>query len=243
MNNLDDKNPVPKSKSDLNSLEEVLAVKFTDSKYLHQALIHRSYLNEHKSEGESNERLEFLGDSVLSLIVSTRLYHDFTSYPEGKLTNLRSALVRAKTLAVIAEKIGLGKFLLMSRGEENSGGRTNKSLLADTLEAVIGAVYLDQGLASVEKLLEKHLFPLIEKVEKDEALMDYKSLLQETTQEKIKQSPLYKVISEVGPDHNKIFTVMVSVGTTELGTGQGRSKQEAEQDAAKHGLENKAGIR
>jgi ribonuclease-3 len=243
MNKANTDNSPAKSKSDLDLLETVLGVSFTDKKFLHQALIHRSYLNEHKSEGESNERLEFLGDSVLSLIVSTRLYREFKTYPEGKLTNLRSALVRAKTLAVIAEKIGLGKFLLMSRGEENSGGRTNRSLLADTLEAVIGAVYLDQGLISVEKLLERYLFPLIEKVEKDEALIDYKSLLQETTQEKLKQSPLYKVVSEEGPDHNKIFTVLVSVGTTELGTGQGKSKQEAEQDAAKHGLENKAGIR
>ncbi len=140
-------------------------------------------------------------------------------------------------MAVMAEKIDLGHFLLMSRGEENSGGRTNKSLLADTLEAVIGAIYLDQGLESVEKFLERQLFPLIEKVEKDEALIDYKSALQETTQEKIKASPTYRVVSEEGPDHNKIFTVMVFANESELGIGQGRSKQEAEQDAAKHALE------
>lgn len=227
------------SSENLALLEKIIEVTFKDRKFLHQALIHRSYLNEHKSVGESNERLEFLGDSVLSLIVSTRLYNQFKAYPEGKLTNLRSALVRAKTLAAIAEKIDLGKFLLMSRGEENSGGRTNKSLLADTLEAVIGAIYLDQGLSSVEKFLERHLFPLIEKVEKDEALIDYKSLLQEVTQEKLKLSPTYKVVSEEGPDHNKIFTVSALVGTDELGLGQGRSKQDAEQDAAKHALENK----
>lgn len=242
MNKASISNPSSITPSNLDLLETVLNVKFANQQFLHQALIHRSYLNEHRLEKESNERLEFLGDSVLSLIVSTKLYHDFPAYPEGKLTNLRSALVRAKTLAVIAEKIGLGKFLLMSRGEENSGGRTNKSLLADTFEAVIGAVYLDQGLPSVEKVLQQFLFPLIEKVEKDEDLIDYKSLLQETTQERVKLSPTYKVASEEGPDHHKVFTVLVFVGETELGSGQGRSKQEAEQDAAKHALENKAKI-
>lgn len=220
----------------MNRLEKILGVTFTDKTLLETALTHRSYLNESKAV-ESNERLEFLGDSVLSLLVSTEIFRRFKKYPEGKLTSLRSALVRAKTLGDLAKKLSLGEFLLMSKGEERSGGRENHSLLADTLEAVLGAIYLDAGLDSVRNFLTLHLFPLIDEVEKHEELKDFKSALQENVQETAKVSPIYRVIGESGPDHNKKFDVGVFLHGRELAVGHGKSKQEAEQEAAKIALQ------
>ncbi len=218
-------------------LASILGITFNSPELLETALTHRSYLNENRQVKLSNERLEFLGDSVLSLIVSTKLYRDFDSYPEGKLTSLRSALVRAKTLAAVAQKLDLGRFLLVSRGEEASGGRENKSLLADTLEAIIGAIYLDQGLSVCEAFLTRVLFPLIPEIEKSSELMDYKSTLQEEIQEKFRLSPHYLVIEESGPDHAKLFKVGVFIKEKQLAEGQGKSKQEAEQEAARLALE------
>lgn len=222
--------------SDLKDLQEILAVKFNNPDLLDQALIHRSYLNENKNIGQSNERLEFLGDSVLSVLVSTELYKRFPHHPEGKLTSLRSLLVKAKTLAEMAIKLKLGKFLHMSHGEERSGGRDNPSLLADTLEAILGAIYLDSGLEAVKGVLESHLFPQITEVEKREELHDYKSNLQELIQERAKTSPLYKVLGEHGPDHDKTFSVGVYCSGDLLGVGEGKSKQTAEQEAAKKAI-------
>lgn len=224
---------------DLDNLQKTIGTKFKDTSLLRQAFIHRSFLNENKEEPFSNERLEFLGDSVLSILVSTELYKRYPHYPEGKLTNLRSLLVKGKTLSEIAKNLGLGNALQMSRGEEKSGGRENSSLLADTLEAILGAIYLDQGLPTAKKFLEKFLFPLISEVEKRQELADYKSELQELTQEKTKLSPVYKVIEEIGPDHDKTFKVAVSVHARQLAVGEGKSKQAAEQDAARLALKDK----
>lgn len=221
---------------DITKLENTLAIKFQNSQLLLTALTHRSYLNEDRKVRESNERLEFLGDSVLSLLVSTELYQRFSRYPEGKLTSLRSSLVRAKTLGELAKELALGEYLMMSKGEERSGGRENKSLLADTFEAVLGAVYLDQGLEAAKTFLSRHLFPLISEVEQRVELIDYKSLLQEKVQEETKISPLYKVLGERGPDHDKTFVVGVYTGERMLASGSGKSKQEAEQTAAHEAL-------
>lgn len=217
-------------------LEKTLGLKFKDPNFLQTALTHRSFLNESPDVNFSNERLEFLGDSVLSLLTSTELYNRFPSFPEGKLTNLRSSLVRTKTLADIAAKLNLGQYLRMSKGEEKSGGRQNISILADTFEAILGAIYLDQGLTSIKTLLAKHLFPKITVIESDTSIFDFKSRLQEVVQEKIKASPTYKVMSESGPDHDKIFTISVYLENKIAGTGTGKSKQEAEQTAAKDAL-------
>lgn len=221
----------------VSKLAETLGVNFKNLELLSQALTHRSYLNENKGIRQSNERLEFLGDSVLSILTSVELFRKFPAYPEGQLTNLRSALVRAKTLSVLAKKLHLGEYLLMSRGEEKSGGRENESLLADTFEAVLGAVFLDSGLKTANAILSQYLFPKISELERQESIFDYKSKLQELTQQQTKVSPTYKVIGESGPDHDKIFKVAVMLGTKSLSEGTGKSKQEAEQSAAKLALQ------
>lgn len=229
--------------ADLTALEKIIGVTFSDKSLLEKALTHRSFLNENRALSESNEHLEFLGDSVLSIIVSTQLYRRFSSYPEGKLTNLRSLLVKSQTLGNLSRELGLGQFLYMSKGEERSGGRENLSLLADTFEAILGAMYLDSGLDSARKFLERHLFPLIPEIEKKEELMDYKSSLQEMTQDKEKLSPVYRVLSQSGPDHDKTFEVGAYLQDRQLGTGQGKSKQIAEQAAARHALEKYASVK
>lgn len=210
---------------------KITAVQFKNAKLLETALTHRSYLNEHPDVRQSNERLEFLGDSVLSLLTSTQLYQEFPRYPEGKLTSLRASLVRAKTLATAAKKLNLGQYLLMSRGEEKSGGRANPSLLANAFEALIGAIYLDGGLETVSNFLKKNLTL-------SQDVYDFKSKFQEAVQEKNRVSPEYKIVSETGPDHDKTFTVAVYVGKNLVATGVGKSKQEGEQEAAKLAIEN-----
>lgn len=209
-----------------------LGVKFNNLDLLTQALTHRSYLNENARVTVSNERLEFLGDSVLSLLTSQELFARFPLYPEGELTNMRSALVQTRTLAKIAKNLNLGESLLMSKGEERSGGRENISILADAFEAVLGAVFLDSGLETARLFLGKHLFPLIDTIQ----IYDFKSKLQELVQEKEKVAPTYQVVKETGPDHDKLFTVIVLAGRRELGQGEGKSKQEAEQEAARIAL-------
>ena len=224
---------------DTTPLQKKLGVNFIDTALLVESLTHRSYLNENPSAKQSNERLEFLGDSVLSLLTSTKLFKLFPKFPEGQLTNLRSNLVRAKTLAIVSKKLDLGSYLLVSHGEEKSGGRENDSLLADLFEAVLGAIYMDQGLEKAEQFLEKHLFPLIPTITEEATIFDFKSRLQEKTQSQTQHSPQYRVISETGPDHNKTFTVGVFLNEKQLSAGNGKSKQEAEQEAARKGLEKK----
>lgn len=201
------------------------------------AFIHRSYLNESKTVTESNERLEFLGDSILSFLTSDFLFRSYPDLPEGELTNFRSAMVKTSTLASISKKLGLGGYLLLSKGEEEGGGRNNISILADTFEAFLGAIYIDQGLPTVKKILQSELFPILKKILEDKAYKDAKSTFQEVVQEETRISPVYKVLQEKGPDHAKEFTVGVYVGNTLWGKGTGKSKQEAETESAKAALE------
>lgn len=223
--------------TDVDSLFKKLDLKIKDRNLINQAFIHRSYLNEAKEKIQSNERLEFLGDSILSFLVSRYVFLKYPKLPEGELTNLRSSVVKTLTLSQIAKELDLGSCLKMSRGEEEGGGRTNPSILADTFEAFLGAIFLDTGLKSAESIIEKYLFTLIPKIYKDKTYKDAKSSFQELVQEKIKQSPIYKVTREMGPDHAKEFTVIATVNSQNWGEGTGRSKQEAEQNAAIAALE------
>jgi len=212
---------------------------FNNPDLLVRAFTHRSALNEPTSgttSSVSNERLEFLGDAVLELAVTKFLFHEHPQEPEGKLTAYRSALVRTTTLAEVAAELGLGEKLYMSRGEEATGGRKNEGLLADTTEAVIGAIYLDQGLEAAEKFIKDHVLPKFDKIKKERLYRDAKSLLQETVQAQGKSTPIYEVLAEEGPDHDKTFTMAVFIDDCEIGKGVGSSKQRAQQAAARQAL-------
>ncbi|MBI4038202.1 ribonuclease III [Candidatus Daviesbacteria bacterium] len=213
-----------------------IGLKFTNLKLLRTAFTHRSYLNENKKVDESNERMEFLGDAVLSFIVSSYLFQLRPNDPEGDLTNLRSYIVQTKSLAEVSEKLNLGHYLLLSKGEEISGGRKNTQLLANTFEALLGAIYLDQGLGTAAKLIHKFLLPIFERELQKGPPKDAKSRLQELVQTQTKKSPLYKILKTSGPDHAKKFLVGVFVKGQKLGEGSGSSKQEAEEIAAKEAL-------
>lgn len=210
---------------------------FQNQKLWQTALTHRSALNEQGSD-ESNERLEFLGDAVLELATTEFLYNEYPDEPEGVLTAYRSSLVKTTTLAEVATELGLGESLRLSRGEESSGGRQNPSLLADTMEAVIGALYLDQGYEVARLFLEKNLFVKFGQILRKKLYKDPKSHLQELVQARGLAAPVYKVIKAVGPDHDKKFTVTVAVGNQVIGQGQGKSKQQAQQAAASVGLKH-----
>lgn len=218
-------------------LENKIHIKFSDKNLLRQAFIHRSYLNEDKQTKTSNERLEFLGDAVLSFLTSHFLYGKYPNFPEGTLTNIRSGLVKTKTLSNVAQKIDLGSMLYLSKGEEESGGRKNQSLLADSFEALLGAMFLDAGIDTCKRFLEEFLFPQADIIVENKLFIDYKSYLQEVVQEQTKISPVYKVTKSEGPDHNKTFWMQAMQGDTVLGEGMGKSKQEAEQSAAQNALE------
>lgn len=218
-------------------LQNKINLKFKNPDLLKAAFIHRSYLNEDRSVRESNERLEFLGDAVLSFLTSHFLYEKYPEYPEGTLTNIRSSLVKTTSLKGISEELCLGELLFLSRGEEESGGRKNPSLLADTFEALLGAIYLDQGIGAAKQFVSTFLFPKTEAIVENKSYIDYKSLLQELVQENSKVSPTYRVVKSEGPDHAKTFFVEAVAGDKFLGSGQGRSKQEAEQQAAANALE------
>lgn len=223
---------------DLNKLETELKVKFKDQDLFRNAFVHRSFLNEHPEEKlPNNERLEFLGDSILSFVVSQYLYENFPTHPEGDLTNFRASLVNAKALSTIAKTLNLGDYLLLSRGEEASGGRNRQYLLANTFEALLGALYLDQGVAVARSFVLDRVIPYLPKIIESKLYKDFKSLLQEKSQEKTGATPSYKVLTEVGPDHAKTFTMGVFLEDKLLSEGIGQSKQEAEQEAAKKALE------
>lgn len=210
---------------------------FQNEQLLHTALTHRSALNENISPAiESNERLEFLGDAVLELATTEYLFQKFPQEPEGILTAYRSALVKTTTLAELADELGLGKRLYMSRGEEATGGRTNPSLLADTMEAVIGALFLDQGFVVVTKFLAEHLFVKFAEIKAQKLYRDAKSMLQEVVQAQGFEAPTYEVVDELGPDHDKQFTVRVLIDNQPAGLGTGKSKQTAQQAAAQEAL-------
>lgn len=214
---------------------------FINQDLLITALTHRSALNEQGSTSkESNERLEFLGDAILELATTKFLFHQFPDVQEGLLTAYRSALVKTETLAKVARILELGEKLYMSKGEEATGGRDNDSLLADSMEAVIGALYLDQGFAAAEKLLQEVLFIEFEQILQQKLYRDSKSHLQEIIQAKGYSTPSYEVVSEIGPDHDKTFTVNVLVNNEVVATGTGSSKQRAQQAAAQAALEKLA---
>ena len=218
-------------------LQNTIHISFRNPELLQRAFTHRSYLNEEKQTHISNERLEFLGDSILSFLTSQYLYEQYPDFPEGILTNIRSTLVKTQSLACVSCELKLGELLLLSRGEEASGGRNNPSLLADAFEALLGATFLDSGIESVRKILETFLFPRTQKIVASKAYVDYKSLLQELIKQDSRISPTYEVIKSDGPDHAKTFWVQAMVDGKILGNGSGKSKQEAEQAAAADALE------
>ena len=210
--------------------------KFKNKKILGQVFMHRSFLNETNEDVASNERLEFLGDSVLSLVVSSYIFNQHKNFSEGQLTNIRSVLTNTETLYEIGRSLNLGDKLMLSKGEEQSGGRINKTILANTYEAVIGGLYLDQGLAAVAKFIETTLLSQADELIKTQGLKDPKSKLQEKLQEANRNSPVYKVLTEKGPDHNKLYTVGVYMEEKLLAEGTGPSKQDAEKAAARSAL-------
>lgn len=221
----------------LASLITKLNLTITDEHLIQNAFVHRSYLNESKEFENSNERLEYLGDAVLEMATSHYLYNTYPDFQEGMLTNMRAALVRTESLGDTALELGFSKLLLMSKGEEATGGRQNRSILADTFEAFLGAVYLDQGYPVCVRILEEHLFKKAALVLQSETYKDNKSLLQEIAQSRYKSTPLYTLISESGPDHDKEFVMQVMIGETAYSQGKGKSKQTAQEDAAKNTLE------
>lgn len=225
---------------DIKSFEESIGISFNDVTLLRQAFTHRSYLNEHRGEVEShNERLEFLGDAVLELISTHYLYEKFPEHDEGELTAYRAALVNAVTCAEIANKLGMNDYLLLSRGEAKDNGRARQVLLANAFEALVGAIYLDQGYDTARLFIEKHLFPKIDEIVKKKLWRDAKSAFQEKAQDAEGATPNYAVIRESGPDHDKQFVVGVYIKEALVAQGSGKSKQEAEQEAARAALEAK----
>lgn len=213
-------------------LQKDLAIKFKNPALLKHAFIHRSYLNEHKDfKGTSNERLEFLGDSVLSLFVSRFLFEKLSKSPEGELTQLRASLVRTETLAKLARELNLGQYLYLSKGEEESRGRTNNSTLANTFEALVGAIYLDQGEPISQKFIKEQILTRWQELSRT-AVLDNKSKLQEILQRRHHKSPIYKLVNSWGPDHDRRFKVEVYLEEELLGSGIGKNKQAAAQNAA-----------
>ncbi len=220
--------------------EQSTGVQFINKDLLKQAFTHRSYLNEHRSLGiDHNERLEFLGDAVLELAVTHFLYAKFPGHKEGDLTAFRSALVNTNTLSEAATKLGMNAFLLLSKGEAKDTGRARQFILANTFEAFIGALYLDQGYDTAEQFVAKEILPLIDDIVSNQKFIDSKSKFQEAAQEHVGITPSYRLMREQGPDHNKVFVVAVLLGEIEIAEGEGKSKQEAEQQAAQKALEKR----
>lgn len=226
---------------DFATLEGKLGVKFKNQDLLKQAVVHRSYLNENPSfELHHNERLEFLGDAVLEIIVTEHLFNNFPDTPEGDLTNWRASLVNSKMLSTIAKEIQLEEFLYLSRGEsKDKNSKARQYILANAVEALIGAIYLDQGIKSSKKFVLEKIVSKLENILANQLYLDPKSKFQEKAQELYKITPHYKVMSETGPDHAKEFEVGLYLGDEMVTTGQGSSKQEAQVDAAKKGIDEK----
>jgi len=220
--------------------EKKTKITFKDKKMLQQAFTHRSYINENLSTGLShNERLEFLGDAVLELIVTDFLYKKYPNYTEGELTAVRSALVNAIIISEVALKLGMNDFLLLSKGEAKDHGKARQYILANTYEAYVGALYLDHGYEIVNKFINENLLPKTDEIVKKKLWRDAKSLVQEKAQEFVSVTPAYKVLSESGPDHDKHFTVGIFFGSAKIAEGNGKSKQEAEVAAAQAALKTK----
>jgi ribonuclease-3 len=224
------------------SLAEHIGVSFDDISLLRTACTHRSFLNENKGVAlEHNERMEFLGDAVLELVVTSFLYRKYPAKNEGQLTAFRSAIVNTVSLTRVAERIGLGEFMLLSKGEAKDTGRARGVIIANAVEAIIGAIYLDQGYDRAANFISDHILEVIdiEEIVKKKTWLDAKSQFQEKAQEKMGITPTYKTLKEVGPDHGKHFTLGVFLGDIQVATGNGMSKQEAEQKAAEKALELK----
>jgi|SRR3989344_4506550 len=225
---------------DFSLFEKKMGLSFKNKDLLTQAFVHRSYLNENpKFALPQNERLEFLGDAVLELVVTEYLYKEYPEKAEGELTNWRAALVNAKMLALVAEELGFDNFLLLSRGETKELGKARQYILANTFEALIGASYLDLGYNAVDEFIKKYLLKKIPEIIENKLYKDFKSDFQEVSQEKVGITPAYKVIKEWGPDHKKKFTVGVFLHNDKVAEGEGYSKQEAEEQAAKEALKLK----
>jgi len=225
--------------SDLPSLEKKIGIKFNDEKLLQQALVHRSYLNENPEFAiGQNERLEFLGDAVLELAVTEYLYRNYPN-PEGELTNWRAALVNAKTLAEVAIDLNLNDHVLLSRGEAKDSGRARNYILANALEALIGAIYYDQGMEKATEFVNKNVLVRLPAILEQGSYRDAKSKFQEEAQERVGVTPSYEVMAEWGPDHAKHFKVGVFLEDELVAEGEGPSKQEAQQKAAENGLKKK----
>lgn len=225
---------------DFEQFEKKIGVHFKDKNLLKQAFTHRSFINENKRMSlEHNERLEFLGDAVLELVSTVFLYKKYPKKHEGDLTSYRSALVNAVMLSSIATSLSMEDFLLLSKGESKDKGKARQIILANTMEALIGAIFLDQGYDVAEKFINKYVTPLIDEIVSKGSWIDSKSLFQEKAQEIEGVTPQYKVMKEVGPDHDRFFTVGVYLRDALVGSGDGKSKQEAEQKAAEKGLEKK----
>lgn len=219
----------------ISEFEEIIGYKFKDKNLIFTALSHSSFANENKKQRKSNERLEFLGDSVLSIIVSDFIFEHYTFLPEGELTKIRASLVCEKALFKFAKEIRLGEFIMLGRGEENTGGRTRPSILADAFEAVIAAIYLDGGMEAAQKyvlrFIPKNFDP------RHYHITDYKTILQEIIQRNPEEMVEYVLKDEKGPDHDKEFTVQVMLNSNVIGEGKGKSKKNAEQMAAKQALD------
>ena len=225
---------------DLTPFEKTIGVHFANKELLVQAFTHRSYINENPKTGlKHNERLEFLGDAVLELVVTAYLFNAYPDKDEGELTAYRAALVNSHTIADAARALSMNEYLLLSRGESKDTGKARHYILANTFEAVVGAIYLDQGYAAAEKFLTENLLPKMEEIVAKKLWRDAKSLIQEKAQEHMSITPTYRVLGESGPDHDKQFSVGVFVGNEMLASAKGKSKQEAEQEAARAALEAK----
>jgi ribonuclease-3 len=226
--------------NDLTTFEQEIGITFTDKQLLRQAFTHRSYINENPGVGTGhNERLEFLGDAVLELVITDYLYKKYPDTPEGELTAYRAALVNTNSISDAARELGMNEYLLLSKGEAKEHGKSRAYILANTFEACIGAVYLDQGYRHAEEFIAGALFGKIESIVKKGTWRDAKSAVQEKAQETVGVTPSYRVLREVGPDHDKVFTVGIYFGEEQIATGNGKSKQEAETDAARAALELK----
>ena len=227
---------------DFSKLEELIGLKFKDANLLKQAVVHRSYLNEHPDFAlHHNERLEFLGDAVLEIIVTETLFRDYKTTPEGDLTNWRASLVNYKMLAEVANELGLEKYLYLSKGEsKDKNSKARQYILANAMEALIGAVYLDQGIRPTKKFVKTFILSKLDNILKNQLYLDPKSKFQERAQELYGITPHYKVLSEAGPDHAKEFVVGLYLDNELIAQGQGTSKQEAQVAAAAEGLRNKS---
>lgn len=220
----------------MTDLEKIIGYEFKDPQLLETALTHSSYAHEHSKAVECNERLEFLGDSVLSIVVSTYIYNNFPKYPEGNLTKLRASLVCEKALFAFAGEINLGEHIKLSHGERRGGGANRPSIVSDAFEALIAALYLDGGFETAQKFILKFVEPQTKHM-KSIPIKDYKTTLQEIVQKNPGERIEYKLVGESGPDHNKHFSVEVMLNSNCIGKGGGKSKKEAEQQAAREALE------